>query len=96
VEALKKRMPADNVSALLKSVKKKARTLKRKYANAKIVLLQNCYVDSLDDQHCERDNDFSSDSDAELREEKQEEKPRMMYHDPSCPPGFRVRSPSPV
>jgi hypothetical protein len=89
-------MTADETSALLKSVKKKARTLKRKYANAKIVLLQNCYFDSLDDQHCERDNDFSSDSDEELREEKQEEEPRMMYHDPSCPPGFMVRPASPV
>jgi hypothetical protein len=97
VERLEKLMPADDMSALLKSVKKKARTLKRKYANAKKTLLENCYVDSLDDKHCERDKDFSDDSDAELREELAEvEEPRMMYHDPSCPPGFRVRSPSPI
>ena len=96
VERMKKLMPADDMSALLKSVKKKARTLKRKYANAKVQLKENCYIDSLDDKHCERDNDFSSDSDEELREEKQEEEPRMLYHDPSCPPGFRVRPASPV
>jgi hypothetical protein len=78
-------------------VKKKARTLKRKYANAKVQLKDNCYVDSLDDKHCERDKDFSEDSDAELREEpKPEEEPRMMYHDPSVPMGFVVRPASPT
>jgi valyl-tRNA synthetase len=97
VERMQKLMPADDMSALLKSVKKKARTLKRKYANAKKQLRDDFYIDSLDDKHCERDKDFSDDSDAELREElKPVEEPRMMYHDPSCPPGFRVRSPSPV
>jgi hypothetical protein len=96
VERMQKLMPADDMSALLTSVKKKARTLKRKYANAKKQLRDDFYIDSLDDKHCERDKDFSSDSDAELREPKPEEEPRMMYHDPSVPPGFQARPPSPT
>ena len=97
VERLEKLMPSDVMSALLTSVKKKARTLKRKYANAKVQLKDNCYIDSLDDKHCERDKDFSEDSDAELRElPKPDEEPRMMYHDPSVPPGFVARPPSPT
>jgi hypothetical protein len=96
VERLQKLMPADDMSALLKSVKKKARTLKRKYANAKKTLLENCYIDSLDDKHCGRDKDFSEDSDAELREELAEVEEAHRPHDPSCPPGFQVRPASPT
>ncbi len=73
LEDLRKRMPSDEVSALLERVRRKARVFKRKYRFLKTVVHEHLYVkeedDLVNDAFCETDDPkvHDEDSDDEIR-----------------------------
>lgn len=92
---LKQRMPAADLIALHQRVQRKARVFKRKYANARRILVSECYL-QLSDGHCDTDKGWSSDSDDDLRRSgprsRREEEFARIHRDIAVPPGFTARS----
>jgi hypothetical protein len=85
---LKETTPKQETLTLLRNVQLKARVFKLKYKFVKEHMVENFFVDNLDDEFCEVEAKHDDDSDDELRWVPRR---RIQQQDPALVPGFSLR-----